>query len=56
VRHEEDRLYREELDELAAKHPHFRVFYSISQPAADWAGSGRRAAPVDQATPPGRAS
>jgi ferredoxin-NADP reductase len=38
IRHEADRLYREELDDLAAKHPNFRVFYSISQPAADWPG------------------
>jgi NAD(P)H-flavin reductase len=38
VRHEEDRLYLEELDALSAKHPNFRVFYSISQPAADWPG------------------
>jgi CDP-4-dehydro-6-deoxyglucose reductase len=38
VRHEEDRLYREELDELAAKHANFRAFYSLSQPAADWQG------------------
>jgi ferredoxin-NADP reductase len=39
VRHEEDRIYREELDELASQHPHFRVVYSLSQPAPDWKGS-----------------
>ena len=38
VRHEVDRLYREELEELAAMHPNFRAFYSLSQPAADWQG------------------
>ena len=38
VRHEVDRLYREELEGLAAQHPNFRVLYTISQPAADWAG------------------
>jgi ferredoxin-NADP reductase len=38
VRHEEDRIYRDELDELAAKHPHFRVVYSLSRPAPDWQG------------------
>ena len=38
VRHEADRLYLEELDALTAKHPNFRVIYSISQPASDWSG------------------
>ena len=38
IRHEADRLYREELDDLTSKHANFRVFYSISQPAADWPG------------------
>jgi CDP-4-dehydro-6-deoxyglucose reductase len=38
VRHESDRLYREELEALEALHPNFRVFYSISQPAAEWTG------------------
>lgn len=38
VRHEEDRLYLEELSALVATHPHFRVVYSISQPAAEWPG------------------
>lgn len=38
VRHEVDRLYREELAELAAKHPNFRAFYSISQSAPEWTG------------------
>lgn len=38
VRHEEDRLYLDELAELAAKHPNFRVLHTLSQPAADWQG------------------
>ena len=38
VRHEDDRLYRDELDALEAKHPNFRVFYSLSQPAPEWPG------------------
>ncbi len=38
VRHEVDRLYRDELEALAALHPNFRVLYTISQPAADWTG------------------
>jgi CDP-4-dehydro-6-deoxyglucose reductase, E3 len=32
VRHEEDALYQEELRELTEKHPHFKVFYTLSQP------------------------
>lgn len=36
VRHEVDRLYREELEALEARHANFRVFYSLSQPAPDW--------------------
>jgi ferredoxin-NADP reductase len=38
VRHEGDRLYRDELEALAAKHPNFRAFYSISRPTPDWSG------------------
>lgn len=38
VRHEDDRLYRDELEALAAKHPNFRVAYSLSQPRDDWQG------------------
>jgi len=38
VRYEIDRLYREELDELQAKHENFRAFYTISRPAPDWSG------------------
>jgi len=38
VRREEDRLYVEELDALAARHPNFRVFYSLSRAAPGWAG------------------
>ena len=38
VRHESDRLYRDELEALQAKHPNFRAFYSISQSGPDWRG------------------
>jgi ferredoxin-NADP reductase len=38
VRHEEDRLYREELEELEAAHPSFRLHYTLSRPAAEWKG------------------
>ncbi len=38
VRHEADILYRDELEALVAKHPNFRVFYSLSQPRDDWHG------------------
>lgn len=36
VRQPHDRLYVEEMTELAAKHPNFRVEYSLSQAPADW--------------------
>lgn len=38
VRHEEDRLYREELEALQQAHPHFRVFYTLSRAAPSWTG------------------
>jgi CDP-4-dehydro-6-deoxyglucose reductase, E3 len=38
VRHEEDRLYREELEALAAAHPNFRLAFSLSQPKGEWSG------------------
>ena len=38
VRHESDRIYREELESLAAQHPNIRVDYTLSKPAADWSG------------------
>jgi CDP-4-dehydro-6-deoxyglucose reductase len=39
VRHEDDRLYLDELEELAEKHPSFRFACSLSQPkSADWSG------------------
>ena len=38
VRYEADRLYREELEALEAKHPNFRASYSISRPGPDWTG------------------
>jgi CDP-4-dehydro-6-deoxyglucose reductase, E3 len=38
VRHEMDRLYREELEALEKQHPNLRVHYSLSKPAPDWQG------------------
>ena len=38
VRHEADRLYREELEALTAQHPNLRAHYTISQPGEDWQG------------------
>jgi ferredoxin-NADP reductase len=38
VRHEADRLYREELEALTAQHPNLRAHYTISQPGEDWKG------------------
>lgn len=38
VRHEDDRLYLDELEELAQKHPTFRFACSLSQPKAEWSG------------------
>ncbi len=38
VRHDADRLYREELEALQVKHPNLHVHYSISQPGPDWQG------------------
>lgn len=38
VRHEGDRLYRDELEALAAAHPNFRVLYTLSKPPAGWTG------------------
>jgi CDP-4-dehydro-6-deoxyglucose reductase len=38
VRHESDRLYCDELEELMKKHPNFRAFYSLSQPSPAWTG------------------
>jgi len=36
VRHAEDRLYIEELESLAKKHPNFRLECSLSKAPADW--------------------
>ena len=36
VRRPEDRLYLEELEALAQKHPNLRVEYSLSKPPQDW--------------------
>ncbi len=38
VRYEGDRLYRDELDALVARHPNVRVEYTLSKPAAEWTG------------------
>jgi CDP-4-dehydro-6-deoxyglucose reductase, E3 len=38
VRYPEDRLYLEELQELATEHPNFRVEYTLSKPTSDWTG------------------
>lgn len=38
VRHESDRLYREELEGLEQQHSNLHVHYSISQPAPSWPG------------------
>lgn len=38
VRHDSDRLYREELEALSAQYPNFRAFYSMSQPGPGWSG------------------
>jgi CDP-4-dehydro-6-deoxyglucose reductase len=38
VRHEDDRLYLDELEELAQKHPTFRFACSLSQPKTEWSG------------------
>jgi ferredoxin-NADP reductase len=38
VRHPDDRLFLEELEALAAKHPSFRFAYTLSQPDETWTG------------------
>jgi ferredoxin-NADP reductase len=38
VRHEQDRLYYDELAALASKHSAFRVEYTLSKPHDDWRG------------------
>ena len=38
VRTEEDRLYQDEMEALAAAHPTLRVFYTLSRPRPDWTG------------------
>lgn len=38
VRTEDDILYREELDALAARHANVRVFYTLSRPREGWTG------------------
>jgi ferredoxin-NADP reductase len=40
VRRTSDLLYRAELEALASSHPHFRVFFTLSQGEPEW--SGRR--------------
>lgn len=39
VRHEEDRIYEDELRELAAAYPNFKVFYTLSQPKGGASGT-----------------
>jgi ferredoxin-NADP reductase len=38
VRFAEDRIYREELEALAARHPNVRLEITLSRPGAGWAG------------------
>jgi ferredoxin-NADP reductase len=38
VRHEEDILYRDELEAIAAEHKHVRLDITLSQPKGDWKG------------------
>ncbi len=38
VRHLEDRLYLEELQDLAAKHKNLRIEHTLSRPTSDWTG------------------
>lgn len=38
VRHEHGLLYREEFEELAAKHPNFRFWPTLSRPTESWTG------------------
>jgi CDP-4-dehydro-6-deoxyglucose reductase, E3 len=38
VRYPEDRLYADELEDLAKRHPNLRVEYSLSKPPAGYAG------------------
>lgn len=38
VRHEADRLYLEEMEALAKKHPNVRVEYTVSRAKDDWKG------------------
>jgi ferredoxin-NADP reductase len=38
TRHEEGLLYRQEFEELAARHPNVRVFFTLSRPDEGWKG------------------
>lgn len=38
IRREEGIFYRAEFEELAARHPHFRFWPTLSRPDAGWAG------------------
>ncbi len=38
VRHEEDILYRDELEKLSADHPSFKHFVTLSKPGPTWTG------------------
>lgn len=38
VRHESDRLYQDELEQLAGRHRNFRAIYTMSRPGPGWPG------------------
>jgi len=38
VRYEQGLLYREDFEELARRHPHFRFWPTLSRPGSDWKG------------------
>jgi ferredoxin-NADP reductase len=38
VRHESHLMYREEFEEMARKHPHFRFLPTLSRPTGSWNG------------------
>jgi CDP-4-dehydro-6-deoxyglucose reductase len=38
VRHESHLMYREEFEEMARNHPHFRFLPTLSRPTPSWSG------------------
>jgi len=40
VRYESHLLYRDEFEEMARRHPHFRFWPTLSRPESAWAGRG----------------